>query len=163
MMEQELLLREHLYTLLEGGNAHMTFQEAIADFPREDMNANPPHVPYTPWHLLEHLRITQWDILEFIRNPGHISPPWPQGYWPSREARADAAAWDQTIASFRADLQALWEMVADPSVELHAQIPHGIGQTILREILLVADHDAYHIDEFAILRQVMQTWGNARH
>ena len=160
MMEQELLLREHVRTLLQGGNAHMTFEEAVADFPREEMNATAPHVPYTPWHLLEHIRIAQWDILEFIRKPGHVSPPWPEGYWPASEARADDDAWEHTIASYYADRHALREMVADPSVDLYAQIPHGTGQTILREILLVADHSAYHLGEFAMLRQVMQTWRN---
>lgn len=92
MTEQERVLREHLLALLEEGNAHMTFEDAVADFPRHAMNTNPPQVPYTPWHILEHLRITQWDILEFIRNPKHISPDWPEGYWPPRDARADAAA-----------------------------------------------------------------------
>jgi hypothetical protein len=163
MTEQERVLREHLRALLEGGHAHMTFEDAVADFPRAHMNTNPPHVPYTPWHVLEHLRITQWDILEFIRNPEHVSPDWPEGYWPPSDARADAAIWDRTIASFLVDLQVLREMVTDPSLDLYAPIPHGTGQTILREILLVADHNAYHIGEFAILRQVMQTWGNAAH
>jgi hypothetical protein len=163
MTEQERVLREHLRALLEGGHAHMTFEDAVANFPRQDMNTNPPHVPYTPWHVIEHLRITQWDILEFIRNPEHISPDWPEGYWPPKDAKADAATWDQTIASFLADLQALREMATDPSVDLYTPIPHGSGQTILREILLVADHNAYHIGEFAILRQVMQTWGNTQH
>ena len=162
-MEQDILLRQQLRTLLQGGNAHMTFDEAVANFPREHMNTKPPHVPYTPWHLLEHLRITQWDILEFIRNPRHISPDWPEGYWPASHLQADEVAWEQTLASFRADLQTLSEMVADSTVNLYAPIPHGNGQTILREILLVADHNAYHIGEFAILRQVMGTWGDQEH
>jgi hypothetical protein len=136
----------------------MTFGEAVAQFPREHMNTYPPGVPYTPWHLLEHLRIAQWDILEFMRNPAYVSPDWPQGYWPSREAQTDEAGWKRTVTSFRADLQALQNLVADPATDLMKQLPHGTGQTILREILLVADHNAYHIGEFAILRQVMQTW-----
>jgi hypothetical protein len=152
------ILRQHLLDLLQGGHAHMAFDEAVARFPREQMNSYPPHVAYTPWHLLEHLRITQWDILEFIRNPAHVSPDWPRGYWPSQSVQTDEAGWNRTIASFRADLQALYALVADPSTDLVSPLPHGTGQTVLREILLVADHNAYHIGEFAILRQVMQTW-----
>ena len=159
-MESDALLREQLRTLLQGGHAHMTFDEAVADFPREHINAKPPHVPYTPWHLLEHLRIAQWDILEFIRNPQHVSPRWPEGYWPAEDRQADETAWEQTLASFRADLQALQQLATVPAVDLYAPIPHGSGQSVLREILLVADHNAFHLGEFGILRQVMQTWRN---
>ena len=141
----------------------MTFDDAVAYFPREHMNTKPPKVPYTPWHLLEHLRITQWDILEFTRNPRHVSPAWPEGYWPAHDAQADDAAWQHTIASFRADLSALQQIATDPTVDLNAPIPHGSGQTVLRELLLAADHNAYHIGEFAILRQVMQTWRDHEH
>ncbi len=157
-MDIDTMVREQLRALLQGGNAHMTFDEAVANFPREHMNTKPLNVPYTPWHLLEHIRIAQWDILEFIRNPQYISPTWPEGYWPAEHAQADEHAWDKTLASFRADLQSLQEMVADPAVNLFEPIPHGNGQTILREILVVADHNAYHIGEFATLRQVMGTW-----
>ncbi len=159
-MESDALLREQLRTLLQGGQAHMTFDEAVADFPREHINAKPPHVSYTPWHLLEHLRIAQWDILEFIRNPQHVSPRWPEGYWPAEDTQADETAWEQTLASFRADLEALQQIATDPTVDLCAPIPHGSGQSVLREILLVADHTAFHLGEFGILRQVMQTWRN---
>lgn len=152
------ILRQHLLDLLQGGHAHIAFDEAVAQFPREQMNAHAQHVPYTPWHLLEHLRITQWDILEFIRNPAYVSPTWPEGYWPSQKAQTDEAGWNRTIASFQADLQALQDLVTDPVTDLMKPLPHGTGQTLLREILLVADHNAYHIGEFAILRQVMQTW-----
>jgi hypothetical protein len=162
-MEADTTLREQISRLLQGGNAHMTFDDAVAHFPREYINTRPPNVSYTPWHLLEHLRITQWDILEFTRNPQHISPDWPEGYWPAQDAQADDAAWERTIASFRADLSALQQMAVDPTVDLYALIPHGSGQTVLRELLLVADHNAYHIGEFAILRQVMQTWQDHEH
>jgi DinB superfamily len=157
-MSVDDVVREQLLALLRGGNAHMPFDEAVAGFPLAHINDHPPHVPYTPWHLLEHLRIAQWDILEFIRNPAHVSPPWPEGHWPAREARADAQAWAGTIAAFQADLQALQALVADPTTDLSAPLPHAPGYTILREILVVADHNAYHIGEFAILRQVMETW-----
>lgn len=152
------VMREQLLALLRGGNAHLTFEQAVADFPLEFINRRPPNVPYTPWHLLEHLRIAQWDILEFIRNPQHVSPEWPKGYWPAADEQADAARWQQTLAEFQADMQALQDLAANPATDLLAEIPHAPGYTILREILLVADHNAYHIGEFAILRQIMGTW-----
>lgn len=122
--------------------------------------AKPPQSSYTPWHLLERLHIAQWDILEFMRNPGHVSPRWPEGYWPAEDAQADEALWEQTLASFRADLQALQQFVTDPAVDLYAPIPHGSGQSVLREILLVTDHTTFHLGGFGMLRQVMQTWRN---
>src|SRR5579883_2439580 len=118
MSNADSVLRQQLRDLLHRGNAHMTFEEAVAHFPAEFMNARPPHVPYTPWHLLEHLRITQWDILEFVRNARHVSPPWPDGYWPTRDAEADAQTWQHTIAAFQADKQALIDIVADPQTDL---------------------------------------------
>ena len=157
-MAADDVVREQLLALLRGGNAHMTFDEAIAEFPLARMNDYPPNVAYTPWHLLEHVRIAQLDILEFVRNPAYISPPWPEGYWPAPNARADAQMWAGTIATFQADMQALQELVADPVTDLYAPLAHAPDYTIFREIVLVADHNAYHIGEFAILRQVMQTW-----
>jgi hypothetical protein len=151
-------LRQHLLNLLRGGQAHMPFDETVAQFPPEQMNARPAHVSYTPWHLLEHLRITQWDILEFIRNPKYVSPQWPEGYWPAPDATANDAAWQQTCTAFQSDLAELEGLVTDPSTDLYTPLPHGAGQTVFREILVVADHNSYHIGEFAILRQVMGTW-----
>lgn len=160
-MDSDRVVREQLLALLRGGQAYMPFEQAVADFPIAHINRYPPNVQYTPWHLLEHLRIAQWDILEFIRNPAHISPLWPEGYWPSRDAQADEQGWKQTLAAFQADLQALQELVGDPRTDLYAPLPHAKEYTILREILVVADHNAYHTGEFAILRQVMQTWPTA--
>ncbi len=157
-MDIDTIVREQLRALLEGGNAHMTFDEAVTNFPREQMNTKPQNVPYTPWQLLEHIRIAQWDILEFIRNSRYVSPPWPEGYWPEESVQADEVAWEKTLASFRTDLQSLLAMVADPTVDLYTPIQHGDGQNILREMLVVADHNAYHISEFATYRQVMGTW-----
>ena len=162
-MNIDAVVREQLRTLLKGGNAHMTFDEAVAQFPVDRINTRPPHVPYTPWHLLEYIRLSQWDILDFIRNPQYVSGRWPEDYWPPRDAMADQAAWEKTLASFCTDQRALFEMLDDPAVNLYEPIPHGQGQTTLREIQLVADHNAYHIGEFAILRQVMETWGNQEH
>ena len=136
----------------------MSLEQAVEGFPMEAINILPPEVPYTPWHLLEHLRISQWDILEFIRNPAHISPQWPAGYWPDREMMADPAMWEATLSGFRADHQDLDRMVEDRRTNLTADLPHAPGYSVLREILVVSDHNAYHIGEFAILRQVMQTW-----
>lgn len=158
MMSTDQIMREQLLALLRGGHAHMAFDEAVADFPLGFINRKPPNVPYTPWHLLEHLRLAQWDILEFIRNPNHISPDWPTGYWPSPQAQADAVQWQQTIAAFRADLKALEEITANPKTDLFAPLPQGLPYTVFREIMVVANHNSYHIGEFAILRQVMDTW-----
>jgi hypothetical protein len=137
----------------------MSFDQAVADFPIERINSLPPNVSYTPWHLLEHIRIAQWDILEFTRDPDHVSPRWPEGYWPSPDEQADEVKWETTISDFRADLRALQDMVEDSSTDLYAPLGHATDYTVLREILLVADHNAYHIGEFAVLRQVMDTWG----
>lgn len=161
-VDSDAVTREQLLALLRGRNAHMTFDDAVADFPMEHVNTRPPKVPYTPWHLLEHLRIAQWDILEFIRNPDHVSPEWPEGYWPPPDTETDAAGWHETIDAFRADLRAVQEIAKDPETNLFAPIPHAPDYTIFREILLVADHNAYHVGEFAILRQVMQTWPAGR-
>lgn len=157
-MNSDTILRQQLLKLLQGGNAHLGFDQAVDDFPMERINQRPPNVSYTPWHLLEHMRIAQSDILEFMRDPEHVSPQWPVGYWPDQDARADLEDWEKTIAGFRDDLRALQRMVEDPETDLLADLLHAPGYTILREVLIVADHNAYHIGEFAILRQVMGTW-----
>ena len=158
MTTEDKVLRDQLLALLRGGNAHLTFDDAVADFPMAYINVKPPQVSYTPWHLLEHLRLAQWDILEFIRNPNHESPPWPEGYWPSPDEQTDEAGWQNTLNQFRTDLKAVEVLVTNPNTNFFTPIPHAPDYTIFREILLVADHNAYHIGEFAILRQVMGTW-----
>jgi hypothetical protein len=157
-MTSEQVLREQLIQMLRSKNAHMSLESAVADFPMEAINTRAPNVPYTPWHLLEHIRIAQWDILEFVRDPKHVSPPWPKGYWPDQNVIADPSDWEKTLQSYRSDLDALEELARDPKTDLFTPIPHGDGQNILREILTVSDHNAYHTGEFAILRQVMGTW-----
>ncbi|NDJ74746.1 MAG: DinB family protein [Chloroflexi bacterium] len=152
------VLRQQLVALLRGGNAHMPFDQAIADFPMEHINTRPPEVPYTFWHLLEHIRIAQWDILDFIHNTNYKPLKWPEGYWPDPETEADPDEWVKTINTFRADLNALVTLAENPATDLTAELPHAAGYTVLREILVVADHNAYHIGEFAILRQVMGLW-----
>ena len=157
-MSNDQVVREQLLALLRGGQASMPFDRAVAGFPMEEINSRPPNVPYSPWQLLEHMRIAQWDILDFIRNPDYIWLDWPEDYWPALGAEADEARWQETLRQFRADRHALEAIVADPSTDLYAALPHGEEYNILREILVVADHNAHHLGEFAILRQVMGTW-----
>jgi hypothetical protein len=153
-------LREELVFLLDHGNAHMSFEEAVADYPMEQINTPFPNGGYSSWHLLEHLRLTQWDILDFIRNPHYQERAWPQEYWPPRDQQASPDDWQRTIRDFLADRQALRAIAMDPQNDLWAPIPQGAGQTIAREIMVVADHNAYHLGEFAIMRQVMVTWAS---
>lgn len=162
-MDADNLVREHVLQVLRGGNAHMTLEQAVANFPVDHINDLFPNGTYTPWHLLEHLRISQWDILDFIRNPHYQEIEWPKDYWPAPDTQATEADWQRTLAQFQDDMRQLQQIASDPQTDLYARIPHGTGQTILREMLLVADHNAYHIGEFAIMRQVMGTWGSAPH
>ncbi len=157
-MDKDRALREHLVKVLCGRDAHLDFDSAIADLPMKLRGARAQGAPHTPWRLLEHMRIAQWDILEFSRNPKHVSPAFPDGYWPEGDAPPDPGAWDHTIVAFRKDLQAMQDLVADPSTDLFARIPHGEGQTILREALLVADHNAYHLGQLIMLRRVLGAW-----
>lgn len=151
-------LRQHLLYLLGEGGAHVDFLSAVSNLPAALRGTKPPGAPHTPWQLLEHLRIAQWDILEFSRNSDHVSPEFPDGYWPKEEKPPNRAAWDQSIRSFEVDLDAMQRLVADPSTDLFARIPHGEGQTILREALLVADHNAYHIGQLVMLRKMLGAW-----
>lgn len=157
-MDADRVVRDELLFQLRGGHAHMSLAQAVADFPPEAINSPAPNVSYTPWHLLEHIRITQWDILDFIRNPHYVYLKWPDDYWPPVARLATLAEWQATLAGFEADLQALQAIVADPGTDLYTPLAQGEGQNILREILVVCDHNAYHIGEFAILRQVCSTW-----
>jgi hypothetical protein len=151
-------LRQHLVDLLKGGNAHTAFDEVIAGIPVKLRGKKPEGLPHSPWMLLEHLRLAQWDILEFSRNKKHTSPDWPEGYWPQTEAPPSAAAWDNSIKGFRKDLKAFQVLVADPTTHLHARIPWGEGQTVLREALLVADHNAYHLAQLVDVRRLLGAW-----
>jgi hypothetical protein len=157
-MESSESLREHLLELLGGGHAHLDFGQAIAGLPADLRGAKPAGLPHTPWRLLEHMRIAQWDILRFSVDPAHVSPQFPDGYWPEGDAPPDAQAWDRSVAAFRADLQAMMDLVASPDTDLLAPIPHGQGQTILREALLVADHNSYHLGQLVTVRRLLGTW-----
>jgi hypothetical protein len=151
-------LRQHLLELLKGGNAHATFDAAVKNLPLALRGKRPKGAEHSPWEVLEHLRITQWDILDFTRNPMYEHLPWPEGYWPATPAPPDAKAWDKSVRAFRRDLKAISDLVADPATDLFAKIPHGNGQTVLREVLLVADHNAYHLGALVLLRRLLGAW-----
>jgi hypothetical protein len=148
-------LREHLLYLLKGGGAHIDFETVIADFPVEAINGRVEHIPYTPWQVLEHMRIAQSDILEFSRDANHVSPKWPEGYWPAVDAQADQAAWQKSVEAFRADLKEMERLLEDSTTDLFAPLAHGNGQTTLREALLVADHNAYHLGVLSTLKRIL--------
>ncbi|MDT4955765.1 MAG: hypothetical protein QOJ02_3903 [Acidobacteriota bacterium] len=155
-MNQDQALREHLIYVLRGGGAHVDFDSVVADFPVEKVNQKIEQLPYTAWAVLEHMRIAQFDILEFSRNADYISPKWPEGYWPQEDSSPDAAAWNKSVEGFRADLKQMEELVADPSTDLFAALAHGEGQTILREALLVADHNAYHLGVLHTMKRILE-------
>ena len=146
-------LRDHLLYLLKGGGAHANIDDAMGDWPVQLAGVKVANFPHTAWMLLEHMRIGQWDIVEFSRNSKHVSPKWPEGYWPASEAPADEKAWIASMAAFKKDLRTMERLVSDRKVDLYARIPWGDGQTILREALLVADHNAYHLGQLAMLRK----------
>src|SRR5689334_21071123 len=149
--DRDRALREHVLYVLRGGGAHIKFDEALGEFPLSLINARADGVPYTAWHLLEHMRIAQWDILEFSRDASHVSPAWPEGYWPEKSKDASEDDWRRSVESFRSDLKELEALLEDSSTDLTARIPHGDGQTVLREALLVADHNTYHLGALVTL------------
>ena len=149
-------LREHIVSLLSGGNAHLSFEDFVRDFPAEKCNERIEGIPYTAWQVLEHMRIAQWDILEFSRDARHVSPKWPKGYWPDQDEVGDAVRWNETVARFRDDLKQIENLVNDPANDLFARIPHGTGQTILREALLVADHNANHLGALIVMMRLLK-------
>ena len=151
-------LRQHLLDLLKGGGAHAKFDDVVPGFPAKLRGKKPAGLPHTPWMLLEHMRIAQCDILDFSRNPKYESLPWPEGYWPKNEAPPSAAAWNKSIRDFHKDLKVMQDLVADPKTDLYAKLPWGDGQTILREALLVADHNAYHLGQLLDLRRLLGAW-----
>jgi len=147
-----------LISLLEKGNAHATFEDACADLTPVQWNQRLPDVPYTIWQLAEHVRIAQWDILEFCLNGKHESPGWPAGYWPAKDATADEKTWQATLTQIHVDRQRFIELLHAPGTDLLAPLPHGTGQTILREALLIGDHAAYHTGEIILVRRLLHAW-----
>ncbi len=157
-MDRDRLLRDHVLYLLRGGGAHLNFDKAVAGLPAKLRGAKPAGVPHTPWRMVEHMRLAQWDILEFSRNPRHVSPEFPEGYWPKGDAPPSSKAWDASIKAFRKDLKGMEKLVDDPKTDLFARIRHGGGQTILREAMLVADHNAYHLGQLVVIRRMLGAW-----
>ncbi len=151
-------VREHVAKLLGGTDAHLDFDDTVSRFPADLRTVIPNGAAHSAWQLLEHLRIAQWDILEFSRNPNHVSPTFPDGSWPSSKTTPDEDAWDKSVGAFRADRAALQELVANESTDLLAPIPHGTGQTILRECFVVAKHNSYHLGQLVLLRRLLGVW-----
>jgi hypothetical protein len=151
-------LRQHLLDLLTGSNAHADLEAAIKNLPEALRGERPEGAEHSPWELLEHLRIAQWDILDFSRNPQYKERPWPSGYWPATPAPPDDKAWDKSVRALRKDLKTFCALISDPETDLYAKIPHGSGQTILREALLIADHNAYHVGQLVLVRRLLGDW-----
>ncbi len=158
MDDKDRSLRDHLLELLRGGSAHLHLDKALGGLAPDLRGKKAPGLPHTVWQLLEHLRIAQWDILEFSHNKSYTSLDWPAEYWPKTEAPPDPAAWDHSVETLRRELQEMQDLVADPKTDLYAKIPWGDGQTILREALLVADHNAYHLGQIVSVRQALGAW-----
>jgi hypothetical protein len=161
-MSRDDSLRAHVLYLLDGGGAHLDFDAAVEELPSVLRGRKPDGIPHTPWRLVEHMRLCQRDILEYSRNPNHESPPFPHGYWPPDDAPQSPDAWDESLNAFRDDLRAMRDLVADPNQDLLAPLPHGEpGHTLLREALLVADHNAYHIGQLVVVRRALGAWDDA--
>jgi hypothetical protein len=154
----EKVLRDYLQRFLDWHEAHADFEAAFKNFPVKDRGKRPAGLPYSAWELLEHMRIATHDILEFSRDAKYKSPDWPAGYWPRKPAPPSAGAWDKSVKALEKDLQEMGKLVSDPKTDLLAQIPHGSGQTILREALLIADHNAYHLGQFVLVRRLLGCW-----
>ncbi len=154
----DVSMRHHLIDLLRGQSAHLDFDSAVRHLPAALRGTRPQGQPQTPWRLVEHLRMAQWDIVEFSRNPDYVSPDWPQGSWPATDEPPGDRAWELSLEAFRRDLQAMCDLVSDPAQDLFRELPWGDGQTLLREALLVADHNAYHVGQIVTLRRLLDDW-----
>jgi hypothetical protein len=157
-VKNDKALREHLLHLLKGGGAHAGFDAVMEGLPVAMQGKRPAGAEHSPWEILEHMRLAQWDILEFSRNPKHTSPDWPGGYWSKTQSPPNKTAWSKSVKAFRADLDAMCQLVKGSSKDLYERIPHGTGQTILREALLIADHNAYHLGEMVLVRRLLGAW-----
>ena len=151
-------LRAHLVRLLGWHDAHVNFDAAVTRLPRELLGSRAAGLPYSPWEILEHLRFTQRDILDFCRDPSYVEPKWPEEYWSISAEPPTSSAWERSVAEFRADREELKRLAEDEALDLFATIPHGSGQTYLRELLLVADHNAYHLGQLVAVRRLLGAW-----
>jgi hypothetical protein len=151
-------LRDHVLYFLKGGGAHVDFEGAIADLPAKFRGAKPASIPHTPWRLLEHMRLAQWDILDFCINPNYRERTFPDDYWPKSDRPENEAAWNNAVEQFRQDLKKMQELVANPKTDLFTKIAWGDGQTYLREALLIADHNSYHLGELVTVRRALGAW-----
>jgi uncharacterized damage-inducible protein DinB len=160
-MSNDKALRDHVVKLLQGNDAHASFGKAIEDFPSELRGKVPKWAEHSAWQLLEHLRIAQQDILDFSTNPDYKTKEWPKDYWPAKPEPPDPKAWDRSVYAYCEDLKAICALIEDESTDLFAKIPHGDGQTVLREALLVADHNAYHVGQMVLLRRLLGAWSQS--
>jgi uncharacterized damage-inducible protein DinB len=157
-MSNDKNLRNHVINLLQGGHAYATFDTIVKNFPFEMTGKKPKGFDHSAWQLLEHIRITQWDIVEFSISADHISPKWPEEYWPKENAPAGEKNWHNSVKAIKTDLKKMQDLVTNPKTDLFAKIPHGTGQTILREALLIVDHSAYHLGQIVMLRKILGIW-----
>jgi hypothetical protein len=157
-MADDKLLREQLIDLLSSGHAHATLDQAVKNFPMDRIGIRPEGAPHSAWELLEHMRLAQNDILEFSRSAGHVSPAFPDGYWPTTPEPKNPADWKESVRAFKKDLAAFEALVRDPARDLYEKFPWGEGQTLLREALLVADHNAYHLGQLLLVRRLLSAW-----
>ena len=158
MADPQKSLREHLAVVVKGEGAHASFDDTVNGFPAGLRGKQVEGFPHTAWMLVEHLRLAQLDILEYSRNSKHVSPKWPEGYWPKQPASPNPDAWSKSVAEFRADLKTMQALVANPETDLFAPLPGTDGHTVLREALLLADHNAYHLGELVYLRRALGAW-----
>jgi DinB superfamily len=157
-MSHDKMLREQLAKVIDWNEAHADFHAAVEDFPAELRGRVPEGFPYSAWQLLEHIRLALWDILEFSRDARHKSPKWPEGYWPKTAEPPSHDAWDKSVKAVIEHLDNMRELITDPSRDLFAPLPHGTGQTLLREALLVGDHNAYHLGQLVLVRRALGAW-----
>ncbi|HUI82881.1 MAG TPA: DinB family protein [Candidatus Binatia bacterium] len=157
-MEHDRQLRQQLAKAIDWHEAHADFSAAVADFPAKLRGRVPEGLPYSAWQLLEHIRIALWDIVEFCRDARHKSPPWPEDYWPKKAAPPSEEAWEQSVHAIRDNLEAMRKLISDANHDLFKPLPHGSGQTLFREALLVADHNAYHLGQLVLVRKALGVW-----
>jgi hypothetical protein len=152
------IVKKLLTELIIKGNAHASLEEVVADLPIEDVGNKPGDLPYSIWKLVEHIRITQWDILEFSRNPEHTSPNWPDGYWPSTDAPSNEKEWERSLLQIKKERDEFIRLLSDPAADLYHPFAHGEGQNLFREAILIADHTSYHLGQIIVIRRLLNNW-----